>query len=265
MVVVACAQLAPVFGDIETNLASSVQAVAQAVSAGADIVVLPELMTSGYMFTDPAEARSVAMSTTDPRLRRWADAAGDALVVGGFCEIDDGEIYNSAVVFDGGELLAVYRKTHLWDREKLIFRPGDRLPPVLRTRYGAVAVLICYDLEFPEVTRQVAVDGAELIVAPVNWPQAPRPAGEERPGELITAMSAARTNRVAIAVCDRTGVERGQPWASGTAIIDADGWVRAQVGSGPGTAVAQIDLSASRDKSLSEYVDVLADRRLDLY
>lgn len=264
MTQIACAQLAPVLGDVETNLERSEQAVAEAVSAGAEIVVLPELMTSGYMFSDLAEARSAALSAADPALRRWADAAGPAVVVGGFCEVDDGQVFNSAVVFEAGKLRAVYRKTHLWDREKLIFRPGDRLPPVLETRFGMVAVMICYDLEFPEVTRLAAVQGAELIVAPVNWPQAPRPV-DEHPGELITAMSAARTNRVALAICDRTGTERGQSWAQSSAIIGPDGWVIAASGSGPGTAMAEVDLAASRNKAVTEYVDVLADRRLDLY
>ena len=78
-------------------------------------------------------------------------------------------------------------------------------------------------------------------------------------------MSTARTNRVAIAVCDRTGVERGQQWAAGTAIISADGWVVAEAGPGPSTAVAEVDLTAGSDKRLAEYVHLLADRRLDLY
>ncbi len=232
---------------------------------GAQIVVLPELVTSGYMFADAAEARAVALAADDTAFDAWIAAAGTATVIAGFCEAGaDGLMYNSALVIDRSEVVAVYRKTHLWDREKLIFTPGDRLPEVLSTAHGRLAVLVCYDLEFPEVTRAVAVGGAELIVAPVNWPQAPHPDGE-RPGEVITAMSAARTNRVAIAVCDRTGVERGQHWAEGTAIINADGWVVAEVGGGTGAAVADVDLAISRDKNLTEYVHVLADRRLDLH
>jgi predicted amidohydrolase len=188
---IACAQLAPVLGDLAANLETSTAAIAEAVSAGAQIVVLPELATSGYMFRDADEARAVALPAGDAALDRWVAAAGDALVIGGFCELGaDATLHNSALVIDRGEVAGCYRKTHLWDREKLIFTPGDRLPPVLTTRYGAVAVMVCYDLEFPEVTRAVAVQGAELIVAPVNWPRMPRPEGE-RIGEVITAMSAA--------------------------------------------------------------------------
>jgi predicted amidohydrolase len=262
---IACAQLDPVLGDLSGNLAKSTHAVADAVSAGAQIVVLPELVTSGYMFTDAEEAQAAALRAGDAAFDQWVSAAGDALVVGGFCELgDDGNLYNTAVVIDGGSVVGYYRKTHLWDREKLLFTPGDRMPAVLATRHGAVAVMVCYDLEFPEVIRAVAVQGAELIAAPVNWPRSPRPKGE-RVGEVITAMSAARTNRIAIAVCDRTGEERGQEWAEGTVIINADGWVVAEVGSGTGMAVADVDLRESHNKLLGDYVDVLGDRRLDLY
>ena len=132
---------------------------------------------------------------------------------------------------DAYGMLAHYRKTHLWDREKLIFTPGDALPPVVKTEHGDIAMMVCFDVEFGELTRRVALDGAELIAAPVNWPLFPRPDGE-RPGEVITAMSTARTNKIAVACCDRAGVERGQQWTEGSAIVDPDGWVVASAGPG---------------------------------
>ncbi len=183
------------------------------------------------MLTKPARWRC---APTDPAFDAWRSAAGDAIVIGGFCELgDDGLLYNSAIALDRDGLIATYRKTHLWDREKLIFTRGAALPPVLKTRHGAIAVMVCYDLEFGEVTRQVAVDGVELIAAPVNWPLFPRPEGE-RPGEVITAMSTARLNRVVVAVCDRAGVERGQPWTQGSVIVDPRrlGGRRCRVGTG---------------------------------
>ncbi len=262
---IACVQTAPLLGEVEANFAATTTAIAEAVAVGAHVVVLPELATSGYVFADADEAHSAARLPSDPAFGQWQSAAGDAVVVGGFCELGaDGLLYNSALVIDGGAVAAVYRKTHLWDREKLIFTPGDARPPVLRTRHGVIAVMICYDLEFAELTRQVALAGAELIAAPVNWPPFPHPVGE-RPGEVITAMSAARTNRVAFAICDRAGVERGQPWIEGTSIISPDGWVVSSVGPGVGMAVADLDLSVTQDKSVTQFVDLFADRRVDLY
>lgn len=243
----------------------SADAVAQAVAAGAEIVVLPELVTSGYMFTDADEARSVAVRTDDSAFDVWRSAAGDAVVIGGYCELGaDGLLYNSALVVEAAGVIASYRKTHLWDREKLIFTPGGTLPPIVTTRHGVIAVMVCYDLEFGELTRRATLDGAELVAAPVNWPLFPRPEGE-RPGEVITAMSTARTNKVAIAACDRAGVERGQAWTEGSAIIDPHGWVAATAGPGSGLAIADIDLRITHDKTLSEHVHLLADRRVDLY
>lgn len=262
---IACVQTAPVLGEVHRNIDVTTAGIVDAVAAGADIVVLTELATSGYVFGDTDEARRAALAADDPVFHSWIAAAGEAVVIGGFCERgEDGQVYNSALVIDGGAVVARYRKTHLWDREKLIFTPGSLRPPVVRTRHGAIAVVVCYDLEFPELTRQVALQGAEVIAAPVNWPRLPKPAGE-RPGEVITAMSTARVNRVAVAVCDRSGEERGAHWAEATVIIDPDGWVVAETGPGPGIARADIDLAVTHDKHLTEHVDLFADRRTDLY
>jgi predicted amidohydrolase len=78
-------------------------------------------------------------------------------------------------------------------------------------------------------------------------------------------MSTARTNKIAVACCDRAGVERGQQWTEGSVIVDPDGWVAAAAGPGTAMAIADIDLAATHDKALTERVDLFADRRVDLY
>lgn len=262
---VACAQLAPRIADLPANVALSTAAVARCVAAGADVVVLPELVTSGYVFSSPEEARSVAIGPDHAVFAGWAAALpADVVVVGGFCELgDDGLLYNSAAVVDGSGVRAVYRKAHLWDREKLVFTPGADLPPVVDTAHGRIGVLVCYDLEFPEWTRTVALAGADLIAVPTNWPSVARPAGE-RPPEVVIAMAAARVNHVAIACCDRTGTERGQDWTRGTTVVGADGWVLAATDEETEICV-DLDLAASRDKRLTEHAHLLDDRRPELY
>jgi predicted amidohydrolase len=265
MVRIACCQIDPTIGESAANAELIEAQIRGAVAAGADFIVLPELATSGYMFADAEEARSAALPATDPVFANWSAAAGDSIVIGGFCELgDDARLYNSAAMVDADGVIATYRKTHLWDREKLIFTPGGALPPVVATKHGVVAVMVCYDLEFGELTRRVALDGAELIAAPVNWPLFPRPEGE-RPGEVITAMSTARINKIAVAACDRAGVERGQQWTEGTAIVDPDGWVVASAGPGSAMAIADIDLALTHDKTLTAHVHLFDDRRVDLY
>ena len=126
--------------------------------------------------------------------------------------------------------------------------------------------MVCYDLEFPEWVRLAALDGAELLCVPTNWPRIPRPDGE-RPMEVLRAMVAASTNRMAVAVCDRCGDERGTSWVAGSAIAGPDGWLLAGPPdeAAPALLTADVDMSASRDKALGPRNDALADRRPALY
>jgi predicted amidohydrolase len=263
---IVCQQLAPLLGDLEANRRMCREAIAEALDAGADIVLLPELATSGYMFESREEVASIALGADDALFAEWAAMAarGGAVVIGGFAErAPDGRIFNSAAVVEGGGVLGVYRKCHLWDREKLWFTPGEAPPRVFDTRHGRIGVLVCYDLEFPEMTRALALAGAELIAVPTNWPRVRRPEGDRIP-EVTIAMAAARVNRVFIACCDRAGTERGQEWNQGTSIIDLDGFVLAEQ-PGVGAAQGEIEPARARDKALGGLADAFADRRPELY
>ncbi|WP_249011926.1 nitrilase-related carbon-nitrogen hydrolase [Conexibacter sp. DBS9H8] len=263
---IACQQIAPVLGELAANAAAAEAAIRAALDAGAEVVVLPELCTSGYMFSGPEQAAGVAIGRADPILAAWAKLAREsgAVICGGFCEAcADGRLYNSAALFPGAGPPSFYRKLHLWDREKLVFTPGSELPPVIDTAVGRVAAVVCYDLEFPELTRAIALAGAQLLLVPTNWPHFPRPAGE-RPAEVVVAMATARMNRMAVACADRAGIERGQAWEQGATIVGADGWVAAESRE-PGLIVADVDLEAALDKRFTELADAFGDRRSDLY
>jgi 5-aminopentanamidase len=266
---VACAQVAPTVGDLVGNRRLARDAVREAVSAGARVVVLPELVTSGYVFESVEEVRSCAESAEGPALRGWSEeaAAGDAIVVGGFCELGaDGALFNSAAVVAASGVLAVYRKIHLWDREPLFFEPGSEPAPVVETSVGRIGVGVCYDMNFPEVARGLALAGADLVALPANFPLHPRPEGE-RPIEVSLAIATAHLNRFFVAVCDRCGPERGLDWVGGSVVCDELGWVLAgpPAGFGPGLVVADCDLARARDKAWNERNDVLGDRRPELY
>ena len=266
---VACHQLAPVVGDLDGNRARALAAIDAAAAARAQVVVLPEMVSSGWVFRDADEARALAEPATGPTLTGWAERARahDLVVAGGFAEAgEDGRLYNSAALVDPSGVRAVYRKVHLWDREQLIFTPGRERPPVLDTPHGRIGLIVCYDLEFPEWVRAVALQGAELLCVPTNWPREARPAGE-RPMEVLRAMVAASTNRMAVAACDRCGTERGVEWVAGSVIAGPDGWLLAGPPpvAEPALLLADLDLAASRDKAIGPHNDVLADRRPALY
>ena len=265
---VAVHQLAPAIGDLDGNRERALAAIDAAADAGAQVVVLPELAASGYVFRDAAEALALAEPPGGPTVSGWADraAARDLVVVGGFAEDGGDDLYNSAAVVDASGLRAVYRKVHLWDRESLVFTPGDAPPAVVDTPHGRIGVMVCYDLEFPEWVRAAALRGAELLCVPTNWPHEPRPDGE-RPMEVLRTMVAASTNRMAVAACDRCGEERGVTWVAGSAIAGPDGWLLAgpPARAEPVLLLAEVDLATARDKATGPRNDALGDRRPALY
>src|SRR5262249_41676473 len=148
-----------------------------------------------------------------PTLAAWSESARrhGVTVVGGFCEWDSAksQVFNSSVVLDRGELACVYRKLHLWGDEQALFTAGPAAAPVVDTSNGRLGLGICYDLEFPEVARGMALAGAQLLAFPTNWPRSDSVPDGERSMLRTLAMATARLSRVFVAVCDRTGVERG--------------------------------------------------------
>jgi 5-aminopentanamidase len=268
-VTVAVCQLAPVLGQVAANLRSLQVAVLDAARAGAQVVVLPELVTTGYVFESVQEARALAERVDGPCLNAIAELAAshDLVIAGGFAEIaGTRELYNSAFLIDRAGVRAVYRKAHLWADERRWFTPGQQPPPVVNTHRGRIGLLVCYDLEFPEWTRTAALTGADLLCIPTNWPASSLPQGE-RPIEVVRAQASASVDRVFVAVCDRVGPERGTDWVGGSAIIGPDGYPLAlsQPGDGAQTLLARCELSLARDKSTSAVNNVVTDRRPELY
>lgn len=269
-VVVACCQLAPVAGELTTNRERAEEAVRTAVENGASVVVLPELASSGYVVDDKHEAFDCAESAEGPTISSWARlaAAFDIVVVGGFCEVSQGQLFNSVALVDARGLRSTYRKAHLWDHETSCFASGDAEPPVVDTRFGRIATMICYDLDFPEWVRLAALRGAQLLCAPTNWPERPRPVGAT-PMEIVRIQASASVNRLFIAACDRAGSERGMSWVGASTIVDVNGWPLASAwppgGSIPTITYAACDLERASSKDVGPCNNVHTDRRPSLY
>jgi predicted amidohydrolase len=267
---VVCCQLELRVGELEANRAACREAISAAAGEGADIVVVPELVTSGYVFADADEARRCAETVDGDTVTGWIALAREyrLVVVGGLCELEGaaGVLRNSAVIVDASGVRAVYRKAHLWDREQLMFEPGRERPPVIDTEHGRVSTMVCYDVEFPEWVRLPALDGADLLCVPTNWPREPRPDGE-RPAEVTRVQAAASVNRMFVAACDRAGTERGVDWVNGTVIVGPDGYPLAGpvCEDRPQTVTARCRLGDARQKRTSEHNDALQDRRPELY
>jgi 5-aminopentanamidase len=264
---VACCQIAPDVTDRVASAAASTAAIAAAIDRGAQIVVLPELASSGYVFESAEEARAAAIASDDELLASWsAEAArGDAIVVGGFCELAaDGRVFNSAALVDADGVRAVYRKLHLWHDERRWFSPGEQAAPVVDTAFGRIGLAVCYDLEFPELTRGLALAGADLIAAPTNWPRQPDPP-DGRPILHSIAAVTAYLNKVFVAVCDRCGTERGLAFEGGSVIATPLGEASTAPVAAAGMVLAECDLAGASDKRLGQDNDVFGDRRPEHY
>ncbi|MGM8932500.1 carbon-nitrogen hydrolase family protein [Salinicola halophyticus] len=158
---VVLAQLTPALRDIRVNLARMVQVMEQ--NTGADLVVFPELFLGGYTTRAPAEQAIDAQSPEIEQLCKLA-ARCDAAVIFGAAEHYEGGVANSAFCIDRhGRLAGVYRKTHLFGDELEAFVAGDELMIVELDGYR-LGLMICFDLEFPEVARALSQAGAEALV-----------------------------------------------------------------------------------------------------
>lgn len=268
---IACLQMEPHVGDKERNLARSVEMIDEAAEANANLVVLPELCNSGYVFNTRAEAQSLAEEIPEgPTCRTWVDAAArhEMHIVAGIAERDGRALYNSAVVIGPQGVIGTYRKNHLWAAENLFFEPGNLGVPVFHTEIGRIAAAVCYDIWFPEVFRLAALQGADILCVPTNWvPMPDQPKNLPKMSNIL-AMGGAHSNSMFVAAADRVGEERGQPFIGNSLVVGYTGWPIA----GPASEdreemlIADANLSdARRKRNWNDFNQVLRDRRIDLY
>ncbi len=167
-------QMQAAAGDLAANLAAIEAAAAEAAAGGAELLVAPELATTGYGAGDAI--RDLAEPVDGPQVRRLGEiAARHALaIVAGFPEKAGSEVYNALAFLRPGAAPAVYRKTHLYaDYERALFTPGEICASLVDFGGLKTGFLICYDVEFPENVRRLAAAGAEMVLVPTALPEGP--------------------------------------------------------------------------------------------
>ena len=257
---VAIFQFSPAFGKTTANVARIEHAVR---SADADLWVLPELATTGYLFADRAECTALSEPVTGPSLRALADVCRErrTRLVVGFAERDGEMLFNSSAYIGPDGVVAAYRKVHLFDRERVTFDPGPdpfRVDPLGPHRLG---MMICFDWVFPEAARSLALLGADIVAHPANL---------VLPFCQDAMVTRALENGVFCLTANRIGVERRAgaelAFTGRSQIVDPRGRVLARAPAGEdATLVADIDLDLARDKSLTPRNDRLGDRRPECY
>ncbi|SVE10776.1 uncharacterized protein METZ01_LOCUS463630, partial [marine metagenome] len=158
----------PVFGEVGRNLSSAESSLIQ---DAADLMILPELFSTGYHFLN----RNEALSFSEPIPEGPTTLAliqickkNQTSIIAGIAERDGDRTYNSAVVIGPNGYLGKYRKIHLFGTEKNCFDKGNMPLKVFEIGSIRVGVMVCFDWRFPETARSLALEGADLIAHPSN-------------------------------------------------------------------------------------------------
>lgn len=267
MVTISLVQFTPVMGEVVRNL-HEIQTLLSDIET--DLIVLPELCTTGYSFVSREEAMNAAEDADGPAFDFFSKLAGEkqAVVVAGFAEKSGEKVYNSALIASPGHDIKVYRKSHLFFREKECFDAGDSGFFIVEhpLKDCKIGVMVCNDWRYPEAARSLALLGADVIACPSNLVSTVWQVG---------MAARALENKVYLAVANRCGTEvreladgseQNLLFNGGSVLYDYNGQPLAQAGKTESAVITlQIDPVATRDKHFNEFNDLLKDRRTDLY
>jgi N-carbamoylputrescine amidase len=264
--------------DMQANIAKTEALVREAAGRGAQIVLPSELFQGIYFPTrqDPkwfATAYAVREHPAVLALQRLAGELGVVIPIS-FFEKDGPRYYNSVAIADaGGEILGVYRKSHIPDgpgyQEKYYFRPGDTGFKVWQTRAGAIGVGICWDQWYPEAARAMVLEGAEILFYPTAIGSEPYDANLDTHRQWRRAMQGhAVANAVPVVAANRVGVEENdgatQEFYGHSFVADHTGEIVAKLGADEeGVLVHSFDLDEIA-RYRAEW-GFFRDRRTDLY
>jgi len=247
-------------GDVEGALTHMAECAGRAKAQGADVLVLPEMYLSGYNI-GPVNARKAAVTADGAQMRRAQGIAeGNRIaLVFGYPELVGDAVANSAVLIgpDGG-LLLNYRKSHLFgELDRAMFKSvGSEFPSAMLHGFK-IALLICYDIEFPEPARRCALSGADVLLIPT---------AQMEPYEQVAKFvipARAYENQMYVAYANHSGSDDGLDYIGLSSICGPDGAVLAVAGKGEEMIYAVAD--AAHLARVRKVGPLIADRRPELY
>jgi predicted amidohydrolase len=262
----AAIQYEPSLGEKEKNIGDLLRLVEEATEHGARLIVLPEMVTTGYCWESRSEIAPHVEPIPGPTTERFQRLASDynCFIAVGMPEVDlSTDVYYNSLVLLGPEgIVGTYRKIHSYMSEPRWARDGDLGFPVWDTPLGRLAPNICMDAMYFEAVRIPALHGADVLLFPTNW------LDEKCPSSWW--MARAFENGVYLIAANRYGLERGVQFSGGSCILNPDGSIQHYLDNGEGIVYGEVDLSRSRNKSWGpageEFAgDSLADRRPDEY
>jgi len=257
---IAALQHVPVPGNIAAALKRLENSATEARSNGCSLLVVPECSITGY--NQPLSTmQQVALSPNDETQEAISKICRDnkIAIAYGFAEKDGDRYFNCVQITDtNGKTIARYRKTHLWgDLDRNLFSPGDEVSPIVSIDGWKVGILICYDVEFPENARTLALSGAELIVVPTGLMQPWRDVAER----LVPVR--AYENQVYIAYCNYCDAEGDITYEGRSCIVGPDGADLDRAEKKP--TLLSATLTKASIKSNRDALPYHRDRRPELY
>lgn len=249
----------PSVTDVDANLSKVKSLLKEAEGNQVDVLVLPELCNSGYVFENLEEAESTAEDIPSgifsKELLTWSRK--DRLVVAGICEQTPEGLYNSAAAFAHGTHSITYRKIHLFLNERDWFLAGNEEPPVIEFMNAKFGVMICFDWAFPEMARILTLKGAHVILHPANL---------VLPYCQQAMVTRSIENSVYTATANRIGTERGIEFSGNSQITNTIGTRLATLSEEEvGIAFIDIDPQEADNKCITKRNHVIHDRRPDVY
>jgi len=246
-------------GNQQENLRRVSAMAGRAAAAGADLLVLPELWSTGYDLENGAQHASPTDQGVFAAAAAIARRERIALLGSCLSVMPQGGYGNTAVWFDAaGQNQGEYSKLHLFrlmDEDQYL-TAGDA-PTLVETKWGLIGLTICYDLRFPELFRHYALQGANVIFVPAEWPH-PRLAHWRT---LLRAR--AIENQLFIVACNRVGQAKGSDFCGHSCVIDPWGEVLVEMDETAGLATVSIDTALVDE--VRQRIPVFADRRPQLY
>lgn len=290
---VACVQMDVLHCRKAENLEKALHMALKAVKKGAEIIVFPEVFSTGFCYE---KLENSAESLPSPTLENLAcfSEAHSCILIGSIIQkvIEEDEEnkydrknqkneksgkseenepneknneskssarhYNLGFCFESGILAGTYRKTHLFKGENKYFYKGDSIEPIILKKQNLkIGLEICYELRFPEVARKLALAGSDLLVTTAAFPN---PKSEHW---KILARARAIENQIPHIACNRIGDAPGISYFGNSMIVDSLGEIKADAGSKESVIIFDIDLLAKDE--VRKDVPVFKDRREEVY
>lgn len=254
-------QFNPEFGNIQKNIDTVYELIKD---VDADLMVLPELFSSGYTFGEMEEVQKLSEEIPNGKSTQALIEIAkekDMLIAGGVSEVSGGRYFNSAVLAGPEGYIGKYQKIHLFFEENLWFKPGETGFPIFEVNGLKLGMLICFDWIFPEAMRTLALKGADIILHMTNL---------VLPFYQVSATTRAIENRVFIILANRYGNEkrkgRNFNFTGQSEIVSPKGEILIQsLSDTDDVKVIEINPEDARNKSLNEYNNLFKMRRTDLY